>query len=101
MVNNKRYIETKAGRETHNRDFGYCFHTTSTCAFCVRLSIVSMYNFMKAYIRIENIQVRLAADSIQKRGICFHRTRQHLHTQKASRGVGRGGVINPTLLIIW
>lgn len=30
-----------------------------------------MYNFMKAYICIKNIQVRLAADSIQKRASAF------------------------------
>lgn len=82
MVNNKGYMETKARRETHSRDFGCCFHTTSpTCAFRIQLSTVSMYNFMTAYICIENIQVKLVADSIQKwasasikhMSICIHR----------------------------
>lgn len=72
MVNNKRYMETKSGRETHSRDFGCCLHmTSSTCAFCVQLSTVSMYNFMKSYICIKNIQVRQAADSIFKRASAF------------------------------
>lgn len=65
-------METKVRRETHSRDFGCCLHmTSSTCPFCVQLSTVSMYNFMKAYICIKNIQVRLAADSIQKRASAF------------------------------